>query len=141
MKTYLILLVILIILGGFLFKILENFTPSENNKNYINIGDKYCLVTKQITDKGGVYSSEIKKGPLPKLFDNQKAIIIDNEFTEKMCKNKEFGSGRQRGGFVCMDFITKKMANKYNLEYSPKTCFDLLDYVPVYTNYSSLLNK
>ena len=138
MKYNFILLIILLILIYFNFKY-EYFTPFENNSKYIPISKKYCLVTKLLSSKGGYYKSKIQTGLLPKLLDNQKAILINKDFTENICKNKQFGSGRQRGGFVCMDFLTKKKANKYNLEYSNKTCYDNLDFIPKIKEYK--INK
>lgn len=113
----------------------EKFTPNEINTDYIELDNKYCLVTKNIGPKGGFYESKVIKGVLPKLFDNQKAIIINDNFTEEICNKKLFGSGRQDGGFVCYDFMTEEMANKYNLKYSKKTCFDNLKYIPNYPDY------
>ena len=135
MKHYLIIILIILII--LFYKNIEHFVPNEIINNYIPFGKKYCLVTKEITHKGGLYKSEIKSGAIPALFDNQKAIIINDEFTEEICKNNDFGSGRQRGGFVCMDFITDKIAQKYNLEFSKKTCFDSLDFIPHYPEYKS----
>ena len=134
-QIYFIIILILLLL--LFYKNIEHFIPNEIISNYIPFGKKYCLVTKEITDNGGIYKSEIKEGNIPVLFDNQKAILIDDEFTEDICKNTDFGSGRQRGGFVCMDFITNKMAQKYNLEFSKKTCFDNLDFIPHYPEYKT----
>ena len=136
MKYYYLIIILLILLLIF-YKKIEHFEPNEIISNYIPFGNKYCLITKEITDQGGKYISEVKQGNIPALFDNQKAILINNEFTEQTCINKDFGSGRQRGGFVCMDFLTKKMAQKYNLEFSKKTCFDSLDFTPLYPEYKS----
>ena len=143
MKLGLILLFILVFITFFPVISFEKFTPNEININYAPIynNKKYCLVTKNISKEGGKYTSEIKKGKLPKLFDNQKSILINDDFTEDICLNKKFGSGRQRGGFECMDFITKKLAKKYNLEFSNKTCYDKLNFVPIYPEYKNLLNN
>lgn len=132
MKLFYFIIILLILY--FLHKV-EHFTPTEIITNYIPFGNKFCLITKNITKNGGVYKSQIKKGKLPVLFDNQKAILINKDFTENTCINKEFGSGRQRGGFVCMDFITKKQAEKYQLEFSKKTCADSLPFTPHYPEY------
>lgn len=131
----LIYIIILFILLYLLFNTKEHFTPNEIITNYIPFGDKFCLITKKITENGGIYESELKQGHIPALFDNQKAILINNEFTKETCLNKDFGSGRQRGGFVCMDFLTNKMAQKYNLEFSKKTCSDSLSFTPHYPDY------
>ncbi|ADO67088.1 hypothetical protein crov055 [Cafeteria roenbergensis virus] len=141
-----LLIIILILINNFkkikeLINLTELFMPIENNNNYIPITSKYCLVTKMITKEGGKYKSELKNGPLPQILDNQKVIVIDDTFTDDTCINQKFGSGRQRGGFVCMDFITEKMSKKYNLEYSDKTCYDTLDFIPIYPIYEEHLNK
>lgn len=130
-----IIVLFIIIVYFIINKNKEQFTPNEFNHNYIELDDKYCLLTKNIGPKGGFYESKILKGKLPKLFDNQKAILINEDFTEEICKKKKFGSGRQNGGFVCYDFITKEKAKKYNLIYSDKTCFDNLKYEAIYPDY------
>lgn len=134
---YLIIIFVFIIL----FKNIESFSPNEIITKYIPFGNTYCLVTKNITANGGTYSSEIKSGNIPPLFDNQKAILINSDFNQDTCINKHFGSGRKRGGFECIDFITKKMAKKYNLEFSTKTCFDKLNFVPHFPDYKNQINN
>lgn len=145
MKPNILLIIFIIITFFILLKIFkiykESFVPSENDYNYIPIGKKYCLLTKEITKNGGIYKSKLKNGVLPKVFNNQKIVLIDEEFTEDNCVNKTFGSGRQRGGFVCMDFITEKIAKKYNLEYSKKTCYDPLPFIPIFPVYTKLLES
>lgn len=136
MKLIILFFLLLLIVS----KTEEHFTPSEDNTKYIPLNKKYCLVSKNITPEGGTYQSEIMSTEnLPKLYENQKSILINNEFTEDICLNKKFGSGRQRGGFVCVDFLTPQQAKKYNLEYSNKTCYDSLQYTPNYPEYK--INK
>jgi len=120
----------------------ENFKPSENDYNYnpfIENKSEYCLMKKIITKNGGKYKSKIVNY-LPKVENNEKAVLIDDDFTKEICLDKKFGSGRQRGAFVCMDFLTRKLSKKYGLEYSNKTCFDNLDYDPD-VDYSVKINK
>lgn len=131
--------VILILLILFLYFIFYNkkelFSPIENNSKYNQLYNKFCLLTKKITPNGGEYTTEFREGELPKLHSNQQIRFIDNEFTKNDCLLKNIGSGRIRGGFECMDFMTKKLAKKYNMEYSDKTCYDSMEYIPDYPEY------
>lgn len=119
-----ILLIILLLSFNF-----EKFTPifSSNNTTFLN--NEYCLMTKTITPKGGIYLSKIKKG-LPKNNSFFHTKFFNDDFTKEDCLNKNFGSGRKRGGYECKDFITQKEAKKYNLEFSYKTCYDKLPFTP-----------
>lgn len=143
MNKLLIYFLILLFLHKFIWKILikELFSPSEDNSKYIPLNKKFCLFTKKILPNGGEYNTEIKEGSLPKLHSNQQIKFFNNDFTEQDCIDKNIGSGRVRGGFECVDFITQKMAKKYHLEFSKKTCFDKLHYIPDYPDYNTKLNE
>ena len=143
MNKLLIYFFILLFLHKFIPKIFkkELFSPSEDNSKYIQLNKKFCLFTKKILQNGGEYNTEIKEGSLPKLHSNQQIKFFNNDFTEQDCIDKNIGSGRVRGGFECVDFITQKMAKKYNLEFSKKTCFDKLQYIPDYPDYNTKLDE
>ena len=106
----------------------ELFSPIEDNSKYNQINNKFCLLKKEITENGGKYTTKLSEGKLPKLYSNEQIRYIDEYFTENDCLLGNIGSGRIMGGFECMDFLTKKMAKKYNMDYSDKTCYDNLPY-------------
>ena len=135
MINKLILIGLVLFIYYFFLKQKELFSPTENNKKYNQLYNNFCLLTKEITDIGGKYTSELRKGKLPKLHTNQQIRFINDEFTENDCLSKNIGSGRIRGGFECMDFMTKKLAKKYNMEYSDSTCYDSLEYIADYPEY------
>jgi len=105
------------------------FLKKFKNERFTDIETKGCLISKKITPEGGRYEF--------KVIDNVNQIDIgnsifkpfSNEFTKEMCNGDSLGSGR-KVGFECIDFLTKKEAEKHSLIFSNKTCYDNLDYTP-----------
>jgi hypothetical protein len=111
--------------------------PNENSLEGSNINEntdnEQCIINRVIEGNKFVYKYNVNKDDT-KCYDdmNQRCIktgdIIDSvPFKMDKCGNGNLGSCRKRGGFECVDFKSKNDCSEYNMEWSERTCAELLE--------------
>ena len=111
--------------------------PNENSLEGSNINEntdnEQCIINRVIEGNKFVYKYNVNKDDT-KCYDdmNQRCIktgdIIDSvPFKMDKCGNANLGSCRKRGGFECVDFKSKNDCSEYNMEWSERTCAELLE--------------
>ena len=112
------------------------FKPNEIKLEGSNINDndnnEQCIVNRVLEGNKFVYKYNVAKDNT-KCYDdmNQRCIktgdIVDGmTFNMDKCGGNNLGSCRRRG-FECVDFKSKNDCSEYNMEWSAKTCAELLD--------------
>jgi hypothetical protein len=110
------------------------FEGSEINSIINNNTKDQCIINRVLEGNKYVYKYKIDKDNT-KCYDdmNQRCIktgdIVDKvPFNTDKCTptSSSLGSCRRRG-FECVDFKSKNDCSEYNMEWSPKTCAELLE--------------
>ncbi len=138
MKRVIIVLIILIIIITICINQKEKFSDIFYP---IYKSDKCCIINKKLDENGFYYNYTISD-MCDTRFDNTSRCIKDKELIDSKqfdlneCnkKNNIFGSCRKIG-FECIDFITEKDCNKYNMLWSQRTCNDNLIKPIIYPDY------